>query len=108
AADLRSGAANISVARAWLPWIILTVFVFLWGIPQFKKLVDALWAFKFAIPGLDQMVVKMPPVVPTAHPEAAIFNFNLLSMAGTGILVSALVGGLLMGYSIPRLFKEYW
>ncbi|TMS59604.1 L-lactate permease [Imbroritus primus] len=108
AAELRSGAANISVARAWLPWIILTVFVFLWGIPQFKKLVDALWAFKFAIPGLDQMVVKMPPVVPAAHPEAAVFNFNLLSMAGTGILVSALVGGLLMGYSIPRLFKEYW
>ena len=108
AAELRSGAASISVARAWLPWVILTVFVFLWGIPQFKKVVDALWAFKFAIPGLDQMVVKMPPVVPAAHPEAAIFNFNILSMAGTGILVSALVGGMLMGYSIPRLFKEYW
>jgi lactate permease len=37
-----------------------------------------------------------------------VFAFNVLSMAGTGILVSALVGGLLMGYSIPRLIKEYF
>jgi lactate permease len=108
AAEARAGAANISVARAWLPWIILTVFVFIWGVPQFKKLVDAWWTFKFAIPGLDQMVMKMPPVVPTAHPEAAVFNFNVLSMAGTGILASAVVGGMLMGYSFSGLVREYW
>ncbi len=108
AAELRSGAANISVARAWMPWIILTVFVFIWGIPEFKKFVDAVWTYKFPIPGLDMMVTKMPPVVPVAHPEPAVFNFNVLSMAGTGILVSALVGGMLMGYSIKNLVKEYW
>ena len=109
-ADARASAASvgISVARAWMPWIILTVFVFVWGIPEFKKFMDALWQFKFPIPGLDKAVLKHPPVTPKEIAEPAVFLFNVLSMAGTGILVSAVLGGLLMGYSIPRLFKEYW
>lgn len=108
AVDAGAGAARISMVRAWAPWVILSVFVFIWGTPAFKKIMDGIWAWKFAIPGLDQMVVKMPPVVTKPSPEAAVFNFNVLSMAGTGILVSALTAGLLMGYSITRLFKEYW
>ena len=100
--------AKISRVQAWLPWVILTVFVFIWGVPQFKAFADGLWAFKFPIPGLDKMVLKGPPVVPKVIAEGAVFNFNVLSMAGTGILVSAIVGGLLMGYSVPRMAKEYW
>lgn len=109
-ADARASAASagISVAKAWMPWVILTVFVFVWGIPEFKKLMDGLWLWKYPIPGLDKAIIKGPPVVPKEIAEGAVFNFNVLSMAGTGILVSAVVGGLLMGYSIPRLFKEYW
>jgi lactate permease len=110
AADAAASAASagISVAKAWLPWVILTVFVFVWGIPEFKKFMDALWQFKFPIPGLDKAVLKHPPVTPKEIAEPAVFLFNVLSMAGTGILVSAILGGLLMGYSIPRLVKEYW
>jgi len=109
-ADARATAASagVSVIKAWMPWIILTVFVFIWGIPEFKKLVDGIWQWKFPIPGLDKAIVKGPPVVPKEIAEGAVFTFNVLSMAGTGILVSAIVGGLLMGYSVPRLFKEYW
>ena len=103
-----SGTASISLVRAWAPWVILSVFVFVWGTPLFKKMLDALWAWKYAIPGLDMMVVKMPPVVSKPLPEAAIFSFNVLSMAGTGILVSAVTAGLMMGYSIPRMVREYW
>ncbi len=110
AADAAASAASagISVAKAWLPWVILTVFVFVWGIPEFKKFMDALWQFKFPIPGLDKAIIKHPPVTPKEIAEPAVFLFNVLSMAGTGILVSAVLGGLLMGYSIPRLVKEYW
>ncbi|MCY0855987.1 L-lactate permease [Cupriavidus sp. D39] len=110
AAEARANAASasISVVKAWMPWVILTVFVFVWGIPEFKKLMDGLWQWKFPIPGLDKAVMKVPPVVPKAIAEGAVFNFNVLSMAGTGILASALLGGLLMGYSVPRLIKEYW
>ncbi|WP_454722106.1 MULTISPECIES: L-lactate permease [Cupriavidus] len=110
AAEARAHAASagISVVKAWMPWVILTVFVFVWGIPEFKKLMDALWQWRFPIPGLDKAVLKVPPVVPKPTAEGAVFAFNVLSMAGTGILASALLGGLLMGYSVPRLFKEYW
>jgi lactate permease len=103
-----AASAGISVAKAWLPWIILTVFVFVWGIPEFKKFMDALWQWKFPIPGLDKAILKHPPVTPKEIAEPAVFAFNVLSMAGTGILVSAVIGGLLMGYSIPRLAREYW
>ncbi|GCB03675.1 L-lactate permease [Ralstonia sp. SET104] len=112
AADAREATTaidgKISRVQAWLPWVILTIFVFIWGVPQFKAMVDGIWQFKFAIPGLDKMVFKGPPVVPKLTAEGAVFTFNVLSMAGTGILVSAVVGGLLMGYSIPRMLKEYW
>ncbi len=110
AADAAALAAmpRVSTARAWMPWIILSAFVFVWGTPQFKKALDALWAWKYAVPGLDQMIMKMPPVVKTPLVEAAVFNFNVLSMAGTGILVSALLAGNLMGYSMRRILREYW
>ncbi|TWG89168.1 lactate permease [Cupriavidus gilardii J11] len=107
-ARANAAAAGISTAKAWMPWVILTVFVFLWGVPQIKKALDAIWAWKYAIPGLDKAVLKVPPVVPQQIAEAAVFNFNVLSMAGTGILVAAVLGGLMMGYSVPRLLKEYW
>ncbi|MHB1669301.1 hypothetical protein [Thiomonas sp.] len=29
-----------TLRRAWMPWVILTVFVFIWGLPQFKNAVD--------------------------------------------------------------------
>ncbi|CAH0440452.1 L-lactate permease [Ralstonia pseudosolanacearum] len=108
AATTAAAEAKISRVQAWLPWVILTVFVFIWGVPQFKAFVDGLWQFKLPIPGLDKMVLKGPPVVPKVTAEAAVFTFNVLSMAGTGILASAVVGGLLMGYSVPRMAREYW
>jgi lactate permease len=103
-----ASGAKISVVKAWVPWVLLTVLVFIWGTPPFKKMMDAIWSWKYAIPGLDKMVMKMPPVVKAPIAEAAVFNFNVLSMAGTGIFVAAIIAGLVMGYSFRRLFKEYW
>ncbi len=103
-----TGDGSISTAKAWMPWAILSVFVFVWGTPIFKKMIDGVWSFKLAVPGLDKMIMKMPPVAKEPFLEAAVFNFNVLSMAGTGILLSALVAGLLMGYSVPRIVREYW
>jgi lactate permease len=103
----RSGA-QISVMKAWMPWMLLSVLVFIWGTPMFKKLLDSIWSWKYAVPGLDKMVMKMPPVVKAPTVEAAVYNFNVLSMAGTGILVAAIIAGLMMGYSFRRLIREYW
>ena len=101
-------SGGISVARAWMPWVVLSVFVFVWGTPLFKKSIDAIWAWKYPIPGLDKMIMKMPPVAKLPLVEAAVFNFNVLSMAGTGIFISALIAGLLMGYSLRQLASQYW
>ena len=75
-------------SRPGLPWIILSVFVFIWGTPQVKAFLDAICASpSWPIPGLDQLVQKVPPVVAEPHAEAAVFSFNMLSATGTGILL---------------------
>jgi lactate permease len=95
------------VVRAWMPWLILSVLVFVWGLPSMKNALNALFAPSFPIGGLHQAIEKMPPVVPKATKEAAVYTFNLLSATGTGILLAALVGGLLMKYNPLNLVKEY-
>jgi lactate permease len=39
--------------------------------------------------------------------EAAVYVLNWLSATGSGILIAAIIAGLIMGISIPRLFKYY-
>jgi lactate permease len=95
------------VLRAWLPWVILALLVFLWGAPEWKKLMDGISVFKFEWAGLHKMVQKMPPVASKATVEAAVYSLNWLSATGTGILLAAIVSGLLMGYKFVDLFKEY-
>ncbi|MCB4768941.1 L-lactate permease [Ancylobacter sp. Lp-2] len=109
------GATDFTTARpstkalvlAWLPWAILTVFVFAWGIPQVKAALDGFFIQKFEMTGLHNLIFKTPPVVATAHAEPAVFNFNILSMTGTGIFLSAIVAGLAMGFSPLGLAKIY-
>jgi lactate permease len=96
-----------TVMLAWMPWMILTVFVFMWGIPDVKKLLDGLSIVKIPFEGLHNMIEKVPPVVPVAHKEAAIYNLNWLSATGTGIFLSAMVAGLAMKYSFLGLLRIY-
>ena len=95
------------VVRAWMPWIVLTVFVFAWGMPSVKTAFNGIFAPAFPIDGLHQLIEKMPPVVPKATKESAVYTFNLLSATGTGILLAAIIGGLLMKYNPLRLVQEY-
>ena len=93
--------------RAWLPWIVLSVFVFLWGIPQVKAFLDGLSVVRFPVPGLDGLVYRVPPVVAKETAESAVFTFNWLTFTGTGIFAAAVVSGLLMGFSPRRLARAY-
>jgi lactate permease len=97
-----------TVFRAWLPWIILSIVVFLWGLPQLKALLDGLSAPKIPIVWLDKLVVRVPPVVAASTPEAAVFNFNWISATGTGIFIASILAGLAMGYSLKGLADVYW
>ena len=40
------------VARAWTPWLILTVLVFVWGLPQSRSFLDELSVARVPVPGL--------------------------------------------------------
>jgi lactate permease len=93
--------------RAWMPWLVLSLFVFLWGIPQIKALLDGLSVVRFPVPGLDKLVFRVPPVVAARAAEPAVFTFNGLSFTGTGIFAAAVVSGLLMGFSPLRLIRAY-
>ena len=97
-----------AVAIAWVPWMILTVFVFVWGIPQFKGMVDGISVFKFPMEGLHNMVEKVPPVVAKPTKEGAVYVLNHLSATGTGILLAAIIAGFFMKYSLIGLLNMYW
>jgi lactate permease len=100
---------NQSLSRALLPWLLLSVFVLVWGLPYVKNFFDVTLAAKRAIPvpSLHNLVIRMPPVATAPAPEAAIFNFNWLSATGTGLLAAAIVSGLLLGLSPARLARVY-
>ena len=99
--------ARADLVRAWTPWAILTVFVFVWGLPPVKAALNSLFAPAFPIAGLHNLVMKVPPVVPTPHTEAAVYTLNLLSATGTGILLAAVLGALVMKYNPVEIVKTW-
>ncbi len=104
--------SRADLVRAWTPWAILTVAVFIWGLPPVKDFLNGLFAPKFPIDGLHNLIQKVPPVVPTPHFESAVYTLNLLSATGTGILLAAVLGALVMNYrpgAIVRCFgRTLW
>jgi lactate permease len=92
---------------AWLPWVALTGFVFLWGLPQIKNALNAMSAPRLVVPGLHNLVERAPPIVAAAAPEAALFTLNWLSATGTAILLAALLTAVLLRYSIRELAGEW-
>jgi lactate permease len=100
--------SRADLVRAWTPWAILTVFVFIWGLPPVKNFLNGLYAPKFLIDGLHNLVQKVPPVVPTPHLESAVYTLNLLSATGTGILLAAIIGALVMKYNPLDIGKQFF
>jgi len=93
--------------RAWTPWAILSVVVFVWGLPPIKRGLDMLSKPTLAIAGLDNAILRMPPIVPQPKAEAAVLVLNWLSATGTGILVAALIAAVVMGYRPREIAREY-
>jgi lactate permease len=111
AAD-RVGAVRVAkpagaVIKAWMPWVILSVLVGLWGTPVIKNGLDKISLFKFPVHGLHLLVQRMPPVVVKPTPEPAVFMLNWLSMTGTGIFIASILSGIVAGLSLGRMIKLY-
>ena len=93
---------------AWMPWIVLSVFVFAWGLPQVKTWLNGIHNPTWQVPFLHNFVLRAPPVMPKPTPEAATFSLNYLSATGTGLLLAAIVSGLLLGLRPGRLLQIYF
>ncbi len=62
---------------------------------------------QFPIAALNNLVLRVPPVVPKPTKEPAVFGLNWVSATGTGILLAAIISGLVMGLSISKIFSIY-
>ncbi len=102
------GHSRSLVTRAWVPWLVLSIVVFAWGLPAVKTQLDKWSSPKFPVVGLHLMVQRMPPVVLKPTPEAAVYGLTWLSATGSGILVAALISGLVMGFTPWKMAHTYW
>ena len=98
------------VLRAWAPYLILALLVFLWADDKFIGLKKVLvnidkqmpW-FALQWPGLHNMIIKAAPVVAKNTPYGAVYTVNLLSAAGTAIFFSGLLSLLIIpNYGLGR------
>ncbi len=93
--------------QAWLPWVVLSLMIFIWGLPPVKAWFDSFSTIKIPVPFLHELVQRMPPVVPSPTTEDAIFNLNFLSATGTGILFAALISARILGYGLRETLHVY-
>ena len=118
--------------QAWLPWVVMSLVLFLWGIPQVKQALNEFnWGIPqligrdiehsvgdpktplsisridIPIPWLDRGIVRMPPVVAKPTAEAAVFTVNWLSATGTGLWLAGILSGLLLGMRPWELFRIF-
>jgi len=87
--------------RAWSPYILLVVLVLLWGAAPIKAILDKATVV-FSWPGLDNEILRLPPVVAKASPYPARFTFNILSAGGTAALFACIGTGLVLKIPVHR------
>jgi lactate permease len=111
------------IAKAWLPFAILSVFVLAWGLPSVKLAMNKATTPAFTVvmadgklrpgpagwdwPYLHAKVFRTTPVVAKPAAEAARFDFNWLTATGTGCFLAALVAGLILGLSPGKIIKIF-
>ena len=96
-----------AVARAWTPWLILSVIVFVWNMPSVKSRLDKISSPKFPVAGVHQMIQRVPPVVRQPTLEPAVYTLNWMTATGSAALVAGWISGLLMGFSPLKILKTY-
>ena len=108
------------IAKAWMPFAILSVFVLCWGLPSIKTSLNQATTPSFKVvmpdgkarpgppgwdwPYLHGKVFRTTPVVAKPTPENARFDFNWLTATGTGCFLAAILAGLLLGLGVRRIF----
>jgi lactate permease len=96
-----SGIPTAVLLRAWSPYILLVIFVLLWGATPVKALLDKATII-FGWPGLDGEIHRLPPVVAKVSPYPAKFTLNILSAGGTAALFACVGTGLFLRIPLGR------
>jgi lactate permease len=100
--------SRFDLVRAWAPWLLLTVFIFVWGLPQVRNFLSNGAKSEWPVPGLNDQVSRGVEVAPAGTPpEKAIYKIEWLAATGTGILFAAVCAGVLMGYRPRELARVY-
>jgi lactate permease len=106
------------VFHAWIPWILLSLLVFLCGETHIRAWLDGgsrdspnalagITSLAFPIPGLHEKIDRVPPVVARIETEKALFKFNWLSATGTGIFVAAILSAMWLRISPARFVRIF-
>jgi lactate permease len=116
-AESGSRYTKSQIFKAWVPFLILSVFVFLWGYKPVKDWMNIhttpAWMTAEGKPNggwntpLHRMISRDKPVVPKPTPESAKFPFIWLSATGTGCFLAAIVGGLIRGVKPIKLMRLF-
>ena len=113
-----------TVAKAWMPFAVLSVFVLAWGLPSVKLAMNKATTPSFIVlqadgkvrpgnpgwnwPYLHNAITRAAPVVSKPTPEQARYDFNWLSATGSGCFLAAIASGFLLGVGPLRLMKIFW
>jgi L-lactate transport len=109
------------IFTAWLPYLFLVAFVLVWGeadvkaalnrftnsllptgLPRSPTLLNGL-----LVPGLHNMIQRVPPVVAQPTPYAAPFELNWLSASGTSCFLAAIASAVVLRVSPARFGRLY-
>ncbi|HLJ86433.1 MAG TPA: L-lactate permease [Candidatus Angelobacter sp.] len=110
------GYSSGQVLKAWTPFIILSLLVFLWGYPPVKNKLNQYTTPKFStvasqngwdFPILHRAISRDKPVVPKPSPENAKYDFNWLTATGSACFLAAVLSGLFLRVSIGDMFKVF-
>ena len=105
---------------AWLPYLLLVLFVLAGGEPRIKLAIDTwtnnllpTWLPKNAalnglnVPGLHNQIMRVPPVTAAPAPYGAVFAFNWLSASGTACLLATLAAAILLRVKPAKVVNAY-
>ena len=114
----REGLTARRIARAWMPFAILTASVLLWGIPAIQSLgtpavkdwLDARLSWKPTLSWLHEKVAKGEAVTGHVAPmpqdlEKAQVDIVPLSSTGTAVFLAAVLSGYLLGVQPTRMAR---
>ena len=109
---------------AWSPYLLLVVFVLVWGEREIKPIINS-WgdsvlpgflptvagtgplAERLMVPGLHNLITRIPPVVPAPAPYAALYELNWLSASGTACFFAIIATAIVLRVPPAKVVKTY-